>query len=119
VELIGLLYGLLTEPVSSFFLLFFCFLFTARRASEVFALVVFLCDSHLRLRETAELSEEMARTQRFFRLAQRLPMEIQMRLCNLASDLNRDIVPTKFSEKAFRKFAGAFRKEEEENLNVF
>ena len=75
-----------------------------RAAGEVFSLVVFLSDSYLRLsppRGGMKGQEDGAR--RFFLMAQALPIELQMVLCNRLFHSLKDIVLCKFSEPAFRR----------------
>jgi ankyrin repeat protein len=69
---------------------------------EVFALVVFLSDGLVRLKCD---SEENADMRRFFLITQSVHMDLQMLLCNRLFDSPQDIVLTKHSEPAFRKFA--------------
>ena len=62
---------------------------------DVFALVVFLSDGLLQIR-TGE-----AETHRFFHIAAKLPMELQMLLCNRVLESVKDFVLLKYSEPAF------------------
>ena len=79
--------------------------------SDLFALVVFLCDGLL-LTVDAESSASFfvfftkpstSQAVRFFRIAQSLPMELQMVLCNRVFGSGKDHVLTKHSEPAFKK----------------
>jgi len=54
--------------------------FTEALAAEVFALTVFLCDGLLQLKPAI-----VTTTTRFFAIAKRLPMELQMILCNFVA----------------------------------
>lgn len=72
----------------------------AQTAAETCAAVVFLCDGLLRVKAGA--NQEAAR---FFRLAQRLPLELQMMLCNRAYGVAKDGIPRADSEPAFRHLA--------------
>jgi hypothetical protein len=54
----------------------------------VFVLIVFLCDGFLSVRE----EEQQTREARFFRIASRLPMELQMSLCHRMCDSEKDVI---------------------------
>jgi len=75
--------------------------------SDLFALVIFLCDDLLT--EGAESSPSSSsafnnnKAARFFQVAQLLPMELQMALCNRVFGSCKDIILTKHSEPAFQK----------------
>ena len=70
-----------------------------------FALTVFLCDNLLQLktaRATATRSHPAAEpVMRFFAIAKRLPMELQMILCHRAVGSVKDNILSKDSEVAF------------------
>ena len=77
---------------------------------EVFALVVFLSDGLLTVGTTESLSlppspspTPFHQAVRFFRIAQCLPMELQMTLCNRLFGGWKNLVLTKHSEPAFKK----------------
>jgi len=70
------------------------------RASEYFALVIFLCDGLLQLNPEAHTTST-----RFFALAQRLPMELQMILCHRILDSKRETIVAVDSEAAFKNLA--------------
>ena len=72
-------------------------------AVEVFALIVFLCDDLLHLkpaRDTATPSSV-----KFFTIALKLPMELQMILCHRAVDSMKQNILHKDSEAAFKSLA--------------
>lgn len=76
-------------------------------AAYLFASVVFLCDEFFTLEEEEEEEEkkglEIKKTAlRFFALARRLPMELQMVLCHRVYGSMRNRVLSKDSENAFR-----------------
>ena len=72
--------------------------------SDLFALVVFLCDDLLTVRtESSPSSDTTKKAARFFQIAQSLPMELQMVLCSRVFGSSKDIVLTKHSEPAFKK----------------
>ena len=77
-------------------------------AAEVFALTVFLCDELLQLKPAshpAATSTPAAAAIRFFTIAKRLPMELQMILCHRAVDSAKENVLRKDSEVAFKSLA--------------
>ena len=59
------------------------------RASEVFAVVVFLCDNLLRI---ARCCRKRNRTARFFRIARRLHLELQGLLCHRVVGSAKDVI---------------------------
>jgi len=70
--------------------------------SDTFALLVFLCDGLLTLKpETSDAA-------RFFQAARRLPLELQMVLCNRMFGSRKDIVLIRNSEPAFKRVARQF-----------
>jgi len=71
-------------------------------AAEVFALTVFLCDDFLHLRPAAAVSDAALR---FFTIAKRLPMELQMVLCHRAVGSMKQNILHKDSEAAFKSLA--------------
>lgn len=84
-------------------------------SSHLFALTVLYSDQYLALvapsstssSSTATATEEAAAPQeekaaRFFRVITRLPLELQMIVCNRVFRLARDLISTKDSEPAFR-----------------
>jgi len=68
-------------------------------AAEVFALTVFLCDDLLQPKPVS------AAATRFFNIAFRLPMELQMILCHRAVGSMKQNIPLKHSEAAFKPLA--------------
>jgi len=89
-------------------------------AAEVFALMVFHCDGLLELRgnpryplglmkqQTRKLKLE--RQKRFFTIAQRLPIELQMVLCHRLVGLAKVNIAVKRRELAFMALARAFQR---------
>ena len=65
---------------------------------HLFALVVFYSDSFVILNERTAHSC----TKRIFRIASRLPLDLQMVLCNLIFGSPRDIIPLRDSEPGFQ-----------------
>lgn len=74
--------------------------FSEEFAAEVFALVVFLCDGLLEIKDSI-----MTGAARFFRMAQSLPMELQMVLCRRVVGSPADNIPGNHRELAFRHVA--------------
>lgn len=69
--------------------------------TKFFALVIFLSDGLLRIKEEAE--HDLAGTGRFFMMAKRLPMELQMVLCCRLVGSMRMNIPGEESERGFRE----------------
>jgi len=109
--------------------------FVDELAAEVFALVVFVSDGLLQIKDTATPSPaarffSIARSlpflksnlksdrpnpkqpdfgpQRFFRIAAQLPLELQMVLCFRQVSSGKEIIPGNDSEVAFRSLARKF-----------
>jgi len=70
-------------------------------AAEVFALVVFVSDGLLQIKDTTNPSPAA----RFFNIARRLPLELQMALCFRQVGSVKEIIPGKESEVAFKELA--------------
>jgi hypothetical protein len=69
-------------------------------AAEVFALIVFICDDLLQLKETSTLNQIAAI--RFFEITLKLPMEVQMIVCCRVVGLMKQNIRTQDSEPAFK-----------------
>lgn len=84
-------------------------------AKEVFCLVVFLADGLLQLRpETARWQNgEEVGVRRFFRLALRLPLEMQTTLCCRVFGLAREVLPAQELEPVFRLIVRKFELEQQ------
>lgn len=67
-------------------------------AAELFALVIFVGDDYLAFRNAPKSFEVL----RFFRIARRLPLEMQMILCHRVFGSTQDLVPKKLAEQAFK-----------------
>jgi hypothetical protein len=74
-------------------------------SAAVFALIVFVCDDLLQLRHTASVSSIIDQTVRFFSIATKLPMEVQMILCCRAVGSMKQNILRKDSEPAFKSLA--------------
>ena len=75
-------------------------------AAEMFALVVFVSDGLLRVGESSDPTPPA--TSRFFSIASRLPLELQMVLCYRLVESGKEILPGKYSEVAFKELAKKF-----------
>ena len=69
-------------------------------AAEIFALVVFVSDGLLQVKDTIATPAA-----RFFSIVAQLPLELQMVLCFRQVGSNKDIVSGKDSEVAFKELA--------------
>ena len=69
-------------------------------AAEIFALVVFVSDGLLQVDDTTP-----APAARFFNIARRLPLELQMVLCFRQVGSDKETIPAKDSEVAFKELA--------------
>ena len=76
---------------------------SARFSAEVLGLVVFLCDLHLKVKHQA------GKEARFFSIAQRLPFELQMVLCNRVFGRLQDSITLPDREAAFKSLGKVFR----------
>ena len=74
-------------------------------AAEVIALTVFLCEDLLQLRPTLITSSSNPAAVRFFAIAVKLPMELQMILCHRAVGSMKQNILRKDSEAAFKSLA--------------
>jgi hypothetical protein len=63
--------------------------------------VVYLSDGFLKLKPGSSATA----AGKFFSIATRFPLELQMILCNRVHGLHKDLVLTKYSEPAFKKLA--------------
>ena len=70
-------------------------------AAERFALVVFVSDGLLQINDTKTTTPAA----RFFSIARRLPLELQMMLCFRQVGSDKEIIPGKDSEMAFKELA--------------
>jgi len=69
-------------------------------AAEMFALVVFVSDGLLQVKNPVETTPPSAR---FFRIASQLPLELQMVMCYRFVDSCKEIISGKDSEAAFKE----------------
>jgi len=70
-------------------------------AAEMFALVVFVSDGLLQINDTTTPSPAA----RYFKIARRLPLELQMILCYRVVESDKEIIPGTESEAAFKELA--------------
>ena len=75
--------------------------FPGSLASRVFALVVFLCEDLLKIKET----EPKTAASKFFTIATSLPMELQMVLCHRVVGSKKQNILSRDSEFSFRQLA--------------
>ena len=73
--------------------------FVGEMAAEMFALVVFVSDGFLQIIDTTTTAA------RFFNIARRLPLELQMVLCSRVVGSDKEIITGKDSEVAFKELA--------------
>jgi len=82
--------------------------------SDLFALVIFLCDDLLSARTESSASSVSSSphnaARSFFQIARRLPMELQMMLCNRVFGAGSTVL-TKDSEPAFKKLGRLLARE--------
>ena len=75
-------------------------------SSEIFALVVFLCDGLFKFSEAPSAEATSTNAVRFLKIAERLPLELQMMLCNHTQGIrNQDLIPVQSREGAFKNLA--------------
>jgi len=72
-------------------------------AAEVFALAVLVSDEFLKTKATCVKAG--AKRTRFFKIAARLPLELQMLLCYRLAGSGKEIIPSTVSEVAFKSLA--------------
>ena len=82
--------------------------------SDLFALVVILCDGLLSVSTgpSSSTSPTTSKAARFFQIAHCLPIEVQMLLCNRAFGAGKNSVLTKHSEPSFKKLGKLFASSE-------
>jgi ankyrin repeat protein len=74
-------------------------------AAELFAMMVFLCDDFMKIKEATASGLGAAR---FFNIASQFPMELQMVLCYRVFGSAKENIKSKDSEVAFRQLAKGF-----------
>jgi len=88
-------------------------------AAELYAVLVFLCDELLQFKPASLASAVTSfnpAAVRFFAIAKRLPMELQMVLCHVAVGSAKDSILSKDSEAAFKSLARVLLLSSEEVL---
>jgi len=85
----------------------FLFVVADKPVAQVFALIVFFCDGYfakspLQVDNTVVEAEKVLRSHRFFDIAHRLPLELQMVLSNRLFWKSGDLIPHKCREEAFQ-----------------
>jgi hypothetical protein len=73
-------------------------------AAELFAMIIFLCDDFLRLKNPTDSpsSSNTTGTSRFFTIMMSLPIELQMMLCYRVFGSSKENIKSKDSEPAFK-----------------
>lgn len=90
--------------------LHFCRYFVDELAADLFSHVVFVSDALLVVKEeNGDGGEKERRARRFFSVAAKLPIELQMGLCYRAFGSRKEIVLSCHSEVAFRQLAAQVR----------
>ena len=100
-EMISLLERFIANPVQTQYELRVVLGLPGSLASQVFALVVFLCDDLLKIKET----QTQTAIGRFFAMAIRLPMELQMILCHGVAWSTKQNILSRDSEFSFKQLA--------------
>jgi len=79
-------------------------------AADMFAMIIFLCDGILKLKPNSLTNTRRNENgaARFFLLASKLPMELQMILCRRVLGSNKDMILTKHSEISFAYLTSLF-----------
>ena len=80
--------------------LLFFIIYKARMASDCFALAVLVCDGYLGPHSSVKTD---GRVHHFFSVVSRLPMDLQMVMCNRLFGLRADVVSPANAEASFRK----------------
>ena len=81
--------------------------------SDLFALIVFFCDGLLRVNAaSSDIFSTSTKAARFIRVAQDLPIELQMVLCHRAFGSTRQNIPSADSEPAFKKLGRLLARED-------
>jgi hypothetical protein len=102
-EVVSLLERLIANPTQTRHELRVEFGLVDACAAELFAVMVFLCDDFLRIKEPTTSSAA-----RFFNIVKNLPMELQMVLCYLVFGSSKENIKSKDSEPAFKSLARTF-----------
>lgn len=71
-----------------------------------FATVIFYTDDYLKAPQVVSSPEDEKKL-RFFRMMAKLPIELQMMICNRLSGLDKDLILTRSTEPAFKLLARA------------
>lgn len=74
-------------------------------APDIFALVIFLCDDLLKLSVLEDERQGWGTAKehhRFFNMMKKLPIELQMIVCNMADGSPRQSIPLRYREEAFK-----------------
>ena len=109
-EIVSLLKRLVDNPAQTRQKIHFKLGMLDELASENFALVIFLCDDLLQLNSISNVvaCDTYVATARFFAIAKRLPMELQMILCHRIVGSTKNNILHKDSENAFKCLARSY-----------
>lgn len=72
-------------------------------SSDLFALIVFVCDGYLTLPVTGSPTKKQKQAARFFKMTQRLPMELQMVVCYRYAQGMKNNITSVLAETAMKK----------------
>ena len=106
-EVFDLFHELKRDPVNAKFRLGLELAVPKVLAALLYATVIFHCDGLLRIREECPAAGWFFQS-RFFSVVSRLPMDLQMAMCNRFYGVSADIIPAALSEPAFRHLARVF-----------
>ena len=82
-----------------------------QEARQFFALIVLFCDQYVQIRDGETINQKHAQ---FFKIASKLPQELQMTLSLKVVGLNYSVFKSKILDSCFKKAFQSFLKEEEE-----
>ena len=71
-------------------------------ASELFCQLVMVCDKYLCVVDISPTDEQGQKTKSFYKIAERLPMELQMKICNMVYNKNKETIAGVNIETYFR-----------------
>lgn len=80
-------------------------------AADLFSQIVFVCDGVLRIKVAKEATvAAAAAAARYLKIAEQLPIELQMKLCCCVIGSGRQDIPSFMSEHTFKDLAKSFSK---------
>jgi len=86
---------------------------TRPMASNLFGMVVFLCDGLVLVKDHSSTSQEInaMNSTKFFDVVQKFPMELQMMISNFAFGINEELIKAADREKGLKDVARSFLQE--------